>query len=85
MRPSLNAGFDHHIDRAAGDDEVLHVVAPHQDELAARIDGGRLHDAETQVARPEKAVSAGRPVTKVRKAQTMRAVSATTNRMVAMA
>jgi hypothetical protein len=65
---------------------VLHVVAPHQDELAARIDGGRLHDAETPVARPEKAVSAGAAGnTKVRKAQTMRAVSATTNRMVAMA
>ena len=38
MGPSPDAGLDHHVYRAANHDEVLNVVAPDEDELAALID-----------------------------------------------
>jgi len=58
MGPSPNAGFDHHIDRAAGDDEVLDVVPPDKDELAALIDRCRLDHAKSAIARPQEAMGA---------------------------
>lgn len=83
--PSLNAGFDHHIDRAAGDDEVLDVVPPDKDELAALIDRCRLDHAKSAIARPQEAMHLVRPPKKVLNAHIRSAPMAITNNVAATA
>ena len=38
MRPSPDSGLDHDIDLAPDHDEVLHLIASHEDELAPGLD-----------------------------------------------
>jgi hypothetical protein len=40
---AFDSRFDDKVDRSADDEEVLHVVPPHEAELAIGVDLGRLH------------------------------------------
>src|SRR5215831_17985888 len=85
MGPSPKAGFDHHIDRAAGDDEVLDVVPPDKDELAALIDRCRLDHASLRSRGRKKPWGLERPPKKVLNAHTRSAPMAITNNVAATA
>jgi len=85
MGPTLNAGLNQHVDRPADHDEMLDLVAPHQQQLAAGIDRG-LSTTPRRLSRGRKKPGVlGRPVTKALKAHTISAPSAITNRATATA
>ncbi len=46
LAPLADTRLDHHVDRAAGHDQVLHVVAPDENEAATAIEVGLLDDVE---------------------------------------
>jgi hypothetical protein len=79
MRASLDARLDHHVDRAADDDEMLDVVAPDEQSTFA------VSTTPSRFSRRRKPWPLRWPGKKVLKAHAVSAMRATTNRPAATA
>ena len=46
----IDISFHHDVAMSADEDEMLDIVASHENEPAVRVDGCRIHDRQTRLA-----------------------------------